>query len=408
VLDLSDITTISVTVEDSCKNHPLIGAGATFPRKNKLTITPEILFGVGSLRCQSADLELYSYDDTVKLWQSLHQIFGRYLALLNVKITAVATGEHLRDISEFIGVSYGLVAVNSELSVPLNRIRRFSPAGKGKRVDFEFYINNARFFHETKGTTIPGRVAGLRDDILKQKTSTKAYCNQKGQTAASWITGSIALYPHRKRPTIGPEVFLIDPPVDANSAVQNIRATEDLITVLRYYQTFYAVTHLAPTDRKRISLAKWIAGIIHDLNRGETAPTETPGNLESRPRLAEPGAETSIFKGTIFDARITRRNVARFADFEAATKSILAPQTFVGVSQDVTDLITQCRWNELLEYRLDLDVGSATKGRPGTLPTGILVKNLKEPDPDWEAKALNEFNQMKKAIQRQKNIRRRE
>jgi hypothetical protein len=145
VVDLSDITTISVTVEDSCKNHPLIGAGATFPRKNKLTITPEMLFGVGSLRCQSADLELYSYDDTVKLWQSLHQIFGRYLALLNVKITAVATGEHLRDISEFIGVSYGLVAVNSELSVPLNRIRRFSPAGKGKRVDFEFYINNALF-----------------------------------------------------------------------------------------------------------------------------------------------------------------------------------------------------------------------------------------------------------------------
>jgi hypothetical protein len=402
LLDLSDITTISVTVEDSCKNHPLLAAGAILPKKNSLTITPEILFGVGSLRCQSADLELYSYVDTVQLWQSLHQIYGRYLSLLGAKITAVATGEHLRDISEFIGVSYGLIAVNSELSVPLSRIRRFTPAGKGKRVDFEFYMNNVRYFHETKGTTIPGRVAGIREDILNQKTSTKAYCNQKGQPPASRITGSIAVYPHRKRPRIAPEVFLIDPPVDDNLVIQNMRATEDLITVLRYYQTFYAVTHLAPTDRRRTSLAKWIAGIIHDLNRGESAPTGAPANLESRPRLAEPGAETSIFKGTVFDARIARRNVAHFEDFEEATRNVLAPQTFVGVSRDVTDLITQCRWNELLGYRLDSNLGSATKGTPGTLPTGILVKNLTQPDPDWEALALNEFLQMKKTIRRQK------
>jgi hypothetical protein len=402
LLSLSDITTISVTVEGSCANHPLLAAGATLPKKSNLTITPEILFGVGSLRCQSADLELYSYVDTVQLWQSLHQIYGRYLSLLDVRFVAVATGEQLRDISEFVGVSYGLLAVNNELSVPLSQIRRFTPSGKGKRVDFEFYINNVRYFHETKGTTLPGSVSGMRKNILKQKASTKAYCNQKGQAPPSWITGSIAVYPHRKRPKIVPAVFLVDPPVDNNSAVQDIRATENLITVLRYYQTFYAVTHLAPTGRKRISLAKWIAGIIHNLSREEPAPTSAPSNLESRPRLAEPGAETSIFKGTVFDARITRKNVARFQNFEEATSNLIAPQTFVGVSQDVTDLITQCRWDELLVYRFDSTLGSATKGTPGTLPTGILVKNLAQPDPEWEALALNEFLQLKKIIQRQK------
>ena len=405
MLSLSDITTISVTVEGSCANHPLLAAGATLPKKNNLTITPEILFGVGSLRCQSADLELYSYVDTVQLWQSLHQIYGRYLSLLDVKFVALATGEQLRDISEFVGVSYGLLAVNNELSVPLNRIRRFTPSGKGKRVDFEFYINNVRYFHETKGTTIPGSVNGMRKNILNQKSSTKAYCNQKGQAPASWITGSIAVYPHRKRPKIAPEVFLVDPPVDNHLAVQNIRATENLITVLRYYQTFYAVTHLAPTGRKRISLARWIAGIIQSLIREETAPTEAPSNLESRPRLAEPGAESSIFKGTVFDARITRQNAAHFKTFEEATENIIAPRTFVGVSQDVTDLITRCRWDELLAYRFDSNLGSAIKGNPGILPTGILVKNLAQSDPEWEALALNEFLQMKKLIQRQKTSR---
>lgn len=399
MLDLSDVTTILVTIESSCANHPLVGAGAKLPSQNSLTITPEVLFGVGSLRCQSADLELYSYDDTVQLWQSLHQIYGRYLTLLGVNVAAVATGEHLKDISEFIGVSYGLLVLNRELSVPLNQIRRFTPVGKGKRVDFEFFINNARFFHETKGTTISGSISTFRNKILKQKSSTRAYCNRKGQTQASGITGSIALYPHRNRPEIVPEVFLIDPPVDNRSTEQNIRTTEPLITALRYYQTFYAVTHLAPTDRNTISLARWIASIIRKLNRGGSAPTEAPSNLESRPRLAEPGAENSVFKGTIFDARIARRNVDHFRDFEEATRRVVAPQTFVGVSQDVTLLITQCRWNELLAYRLDSDLGSS-KRSPGTLPTGILVKNL-APDPEWEALAKNEFIQMKKSIQRQ-------
>jgi hypothetical protein len=404
LLDLSDITTIVVTIESSCANHPLMTMGAKLPSQNNLTITPEVLFGVGSLRCQSADLELYSYDDTVQLWQSLHQIYGRYLTLLGVKVAAVAKGELLRDISEFVGVSYGLLALHREFAVPLNRIRRFTPEGQGKRVDFEFFINNARYFHETKGTTIPGNIAVMRNKILQQKFSTKARCNRKGQTPASGITGSIAIYPHRDRPTTVPEVLLIDPPVNANSKTQNIRATEDLITVLRYYQTFFAVTHLAPTDRRRISLARWIASIIRNLNRGGAAPTEAPSNLESRPRVSEPGAETSRFKGTIFDARIARRNVTRFRNFEQATRSIFTPRTFVGVSQDVTGLITQCRWNELLAYRLDL--GSPSKGSVGALPTGILVKNL-PPDPDWETLANNEFIQMKKFSQRQKNIRQR-
>jgi hypothetical protein len=68
-------------------------AGTKLPAKSHMTITPEVLFGVGSLRCQSADLELYSYSETVQLWQSLHDVYGRYLTLLDLNIAAVATGD---------------------------------------------------------------------------------------------------------------------------------------------------------------------------------------------------------------------------------------------------------------------------------------------------------------------------
>ena len=139
-----------------------------------------------------------------ELWASLFNIYCRYLEISNGQLAAIVAEEHLKDISEFIGIAYGILALTSEFSVELNRIQRFTPTGRKKRVDFEFVVGGSRYFHETKGTTYENRVSKLRQDILKQKSSTRDYCAKPGQTPATACTGSIALHPIAIDPTLSP------------------------------------------------------------------------------------------------------------------------------------------------------------------------------------------------------------
>ena len=85
-------------------------------------------------------------------------------------LAARVVDEQLRDISELVGIAYGIKALVTEFDVEINRITRFSPKKKKKRVDFEFTTNdNRRYFHETKGTINDKGVAKLREAILKAK-----------------------------------------------------------------------------------------------------------------------------------------------------------------------------------------------------------------------------------------------
>ena len=117
-------------------------------------------------------------------------------------------------------------------------------------------------------------------------------------------------------------------------------------------------------------------------------------------RLGEPARENSEFKGTVFDARIRLDNVRRFRTFQEASLAINMPQTFVGVSNQVTDLLTQCRWGELLSFRMAIDGVTTHKESRSILPTGILIKNLPN-NAEWNALAENEFIQLKKVLSRQ-------
>lgn len=309
-------------------------------------------------------------------------------------LAARVVDEQLRDISELVGIAYGIKALVTEFDVEINRITRFSPKKKKKRVDFEFTTNdNRRYFHETKGTINDKGVAKLREAILKQKKSTVSILKSSVPTASgSGFTGSIAVYPHVKRPTIPSKVFLIDPPPEEPTALP-ISPNEELISVLRYYQNFYSVTHRNVVGE--LSLSQWLFELVADLKAGSRPPTQPPAALVSNGRQAEPGREDSPYKGTTFDARTTKQAAKQFKSFDDATRSLIVPVYFVGVSDEVTSLIRNCRWKELLAFR-DADQ-SGTDGSDGAvLSSGVLIHFLGPQTDQFEAGQRSFFDLLKK------------
>jgi hypothetical protein len=83
----------------------------------------------------------------------------------------------------------------------------------------------------------------------------------------------------------------------------------------------------------------------------------------------------SLYRGTIFDARLTRRSILSFPTFEAANESIPAPGTFLGVSQEVTDLVQRCQWDDSLAYS-DSDSTLEHRNETDISESGIMSKRV--------------------------------
>lgn len=180
--------------------------------------------------------------------------YAAYLTFSSQQITTDAVSELLTDLSEVVGVALGVAAMNAQFNVNLNRFRKFATQGMStKRLDFEYYSGNQRFFHETKGTTYDTRVQGLCDSIDSQKSEAQTYVsNQPDQIAISGCTGSIAQYRHIKRTHFISQVTQIDPPPPDKRDARDPQESDELACVLRYYQNFYAVTHPISHRGKRI------------------------------------------------------------------------------------------------------------------------------------------------------------
>jgi hypothetical protein len=243
-------------------------------------------------------------------------------------------------------------------------------------MDFEFIASGRRYFHESKGTT--SKYTGNKDrkEISEQKKSTRKYCAKNGASLAG-STGSIVVYRKAKATNGSTTIMLVDPPVDGDGAASKI---DELISVLNYYQNIYAVTHTDFTESRanrprRLSIATWLARVALDLNNGGTPPDTSPGNLEVRPRAFEFGLGGSRYGGTIFDQRLTNESVRKYRDFDAATSAIRSPVRFIGLSVELTNLITSCQWDQLLEYS-DSVTSAQRLERTAILTSGLMVRDL--------------------------------
>ena len=322
---------------------------------------------------------------------------GTYIKYLDVQsnlLAAKVVDEQLRDVSELVGIAYGIKALTVEFDVQINRITRFSPKKKKKRVDFEFTTkDNRRYFHETKGTINDKRVSKLREAILKQKQSTKSILQSALPVGSgAGYTGSIAVYPHVKKPLTPSKVFLVDPPPEEPVALP-ASPNEELISVLRYYQNFYSVTHRNVIGE--LSLSQWLFEVIAELKNGARPPTQPPNNLVSNGRQSEPGRENSPYKGTTFDARTTMQAAKHFKSFDDATRSLVTPVYFVGTSDEVTSLIRNCRWKELLAFS-DAAQESTDRDDGAVLSSGVLVHFLGPQTNAFEASQRAFFENLKK------------
>jgi hypothetical protein len=385
---------VQVDTESTCQVHPLLKQGDALPRSTSFEISPQELFGIATLRTQSPETGNHTFNDCYKGWPHMLGTYIKYLDVQSNLISAKVVDEQLRDVSELIGIAYGIKALTVEFDVELNRITRFSPRKKKKRVDFEFTTkDNKRYFHETKGTINERGVAKLREGILKQKKSTKSILASAVPPAiGAGYTGSITVYPHVRKPTTPSKVFLVDPPPDTSLALP-VSPNEELISVLRYYQNFYAVTHRNLIGE--LSLSQWLFHVIRELKAGSRPPTQPPPALVSNGRRSEPGRETSLYKGTTFDARTTRQSGRRFKSFDDATRELITPVYFVGVSNEVTSLIGNCRWAELLSYR-DTSQTNSDRDNGAVLPTGVLIHFLGPQTEEYEASQRSFFQTLKK------------
>jgi len=237
--------------------------------------------------------------------------------------------------------------------------------------------------------------------IDAQKSDTQTFvANQPNQAAISGCTGSIAQYQHVDRTHFISQITLIDPPPPDSPDVRASSESDELASVLRYYQNFYAATHSSPRNDGLLRLADWLAQVASGLEEGRSAPTSAPSNLRTNARVMEPDVPDSLYRGTYFDARVTTRIVRTYPTFEEASARIAAPVTFLGVSQEVTELVQECRWDELLAYS---DPGASLEHRDGTdvSESGVMSKRIDSEEID--ASSRNEFRQLKRALLRRES-----
>jgi len=345
-----------------------------------IEISPQELFAHATLKFQNPRIKgKQSFRQTKKKWRNILQREGDYLRFTNNNLIArsAAGSEDLTELSAVVGIGCGLIALGHAFDVNISRFKRFKPTNKVmRRMDFEFIASGRRYFHESKGTT--SKYTGNKDrkDISEQKKSTRKYCAKNG-TSLAGSTGSIVVYRKASATKASTTIMLIDPPAGGDGAVS---AVDELISVLNYYQNIYAVTHTdfmeSPSNgRRRLSIATWLARAVLDLSRGGTPPENSPSHLEVRARAYELGHGDSRYGGTIFDQRLTRESARKYRNFDAASSAIRSPVRFIGLSDEVTNLITSCRWDRLLEYR-DSAASAQRLERTAILTSGLMVRDL--------------------------------
>lgn len=151
-------------------------------------------------------------------------------------------------------------------------------------------------------------------------------------------------------------------------------------SVLRYYRNFYNVTHRELQNVGRVSLSHWLTEVIHRLESGDSPPKRPPAGLVTGARASGEGAIESHYRGTVFDARIADVAVRTYSTFADASRAIENPSTFIGVSEDVTALVRDCRWENLLEYADRSREGRASDDLSSVLESGILTQTARLAD----------------------------
>jgi hypothetical protein len=386
-------------VHKNCAKHPLLRAHIIPGQTIDVEISPQEFFAHATLKLQNSRIKgKQSFRQTKKKWHNILEREGDYLSFTkNDLVASSAAGtEDLTDLSAVVGIGCGLIALGHAFDVQINRFSRFTPTNQiMRRMDFEFIAKGRRYFHESKGTTSKYTGNKNRKDILEQKKSTKKYCAKNGPSLAG-STGSIVVYRKAKAPKGSTTIMLIDPPADGDGVASR---TEELISVLKYYQNIYAVTHTDFTESRsngprRLSIATWLARVALDLNNGGAPPDTSPDRLEIKPRASELGNGDSRYSGTIFDERLRNESVLRYPSFDAATAAIRSPVRFIGLSEEVTSLITSCRWDRLLEYS-DSAVSAQSIVGTAILTSGLMVRDLPRTE-EIEVHSRREFELLRK------------
>ncbi len=388
-------------MESNCGSHPLLRPGGPLPRQVQIRVPVQRLFCLATLKLQDPRVGRRTYAETHPLWQTLNCQYGVYLSFSSHDLMTIAESEDLTKVSEIVGIGCGLAALNSQFAININRFTRFTPAGGKRRADFQFYSKKRRYFHEAKGTTYQDSIPRLRGDIHDQKKATKKYCGKATsgpQVTAS--TGSITLYQHTSRTKFSSKIILLDPAGIKDETARLPRESDELSSVLRYYHNFYTVTHTNAQNVGLVSLDQWLAGIIEGLESGVAPPRRPPNRLVATGRTPEPGVPDSLYRGTIFDARIADRSVRTYPTFDDASAAIRNATTFIGVSEEVTLLIRSCQWDQLLEYS-DRRSADAKDGEGNTiLESGVMAKVIHE-DESTETYSRRSFVQFRDKAQRQ-------
>ena len=391
------LVAIAYEVRQSCAGHPLVDATRALPAQGSVRISRKRLWLLGTLMLQDPDprVSLASYEETSKKWQTFAGQYNVYLRETAHGFETIANSERLTSLSEVVGVACAVALLGREFRLNPNRIQRF--IGTKKRMDFEFYRNGARYFHEAKGTTYAKKEATFLADILTQKNATKG--TLAGVLGA---TGTLAIYDHELRQG-GTRIVMVDPPLGVGGEGNGGGDDEDggrpggggpngeLLAVVGYYARLLAVTHMGNWN-------EWMTGVLEDIQAGRNPPENPPLGLDLRGRVQDPTAARGAaqFEGTMFDNRLTPVAVERYASFEEASRSIDRPIYFVGVRQAVVQMIRECRWADLAAYE-EPDTWEDDDGEADAtlLPSGAIVREL-DAAPDEEAEAANIFRRLRR------------
>lgn len=378
------MSSISYTVDASCATHPLLAVGTALPRSGHISMSVRRLFCYGTLTLQDKNhIKRKQFKDVLPLWQFLEGLYGDYVQDEIGGLSTMATSEQLTKLSELVGVACGAKVLCEAFNVNPNRLIRYQGSGSA-RLDFEFYKDGHRYFHEMKGSTYGTKLNQLVQAISKQKLSAPV-----GVRASS---GTITIYEQASRRMYGTFVHLLDPPTEGAPALAN--RNQELGAVLVYYRNVLSVTHSG-------NAMPWLAKVIQSMRLGHEPPTRPPNDLYMAGRVREPTVDAPTgYSGTVFDRRVYAESVARFENFDAATDVIRRPLFFFGVSDMVVAAIADCRWNDVLSFHdpnAFEEIGQQDRDVRLVLSSGVVTRDLIEPDliAEFELAARSDFASIK-------------
>jgi hypothetical protein len=260
-------------------------------------------------------------------------------------------------LSEFIGVGVGLFYAKNLFNLNPNRIKKLPrPNRRVPYLDYSAISRNKKLEIELKGTTYESKIANLITKCLSKKSASQNTAQKFGVITLIRKEGEIR----------DSKIVVCDDPEDNNK----VDVREEIDTILEHYLPVLSFT-LKPRDYNEF---RRVLGINKDKIK----------ELQLIPKAFKHQVlyDGKKFLGGFFDKRLISENILKFSgehgNFELLTSKLGKVKYFLGIDEQIIDIINNKNYSKLLEYNSSEKVIENENGSVSITSDGVIfIKTTK-------------------------------